>query len=249
MLYPQFFPGMYGEDTLDRALHILGLPNHKGDKFIAAGEISLFIRRCKVHNIIFNEVYSAEWGWDDPKPPCENAAAIFSNRLKPIAETNDADYSLKNGTEAKIIERVERAEEIEKELSTHQLEGKEAVVKVRVKQGEFRGRLLLKYDKCCLCGVSNPALLVASHIKPWSVCEPEERLDENNGFLLCPNHDKLFDSGLISFEDTGEIIISNELSEFDKLFMNIKPSMRIKNLNVDQRKFLNYHRINVFRGG
>ena len=107
----------------------------------------------------------------------------------------------------------------------------------------------MKYDKCCLCGVSNPALLVASHIKPWSVCEPEERLDENNGFLLCPNHDKLFDSGLISFEDTGGIIISNELSEFDKLFMNIKPSMRIKNLNVDQRKFLNYHRINVFRGG
>ena len=97
---------MYGEDTLDRALHILGLPNHKGDKFIAAGEISLFIRRCKVHNIIFNEVYSAEWGWDDPKPPCENAAANFSNRLKPIAETNDADYSLKIGTEAKIIERV-----------------------------------------------------------------------------------------------------------------------------------------------
>ena len=103
MLYPQFFPGMYGEDTLDRALHILGLPNHKGDKFIAAGEISLFIRRCKVHNIIFNEVYSAEWGWDDPKPPCENAAANFSNRLKPIAETNDADYSLKIGIKRQTL--------------------------------------------------------------------------------------------------------------------------------------------------
>lgn len=60
-------------------------------------------------------------------------------------------------------------------------------------------------------------------------------------FCYVLTHDKLFDSGLISFEDTDEIIISNELSEFDKLFMNIKPSMRIKNLNVDQRKFLNYH--------
>ena len=54
--------------------------------------------------------------------------------------------------------------------------------------------MLKKYhSKCCLCGVDDDALLVASHIKPWAKSDEHEKLDLDNGLLLCPNHDKLFD--------------------------------------------------------
>lgn len=58
------------------------------------------------------------------------------------------------------------AKKLTEEIEELHLEGesKKAVIKRRVNQGIFRDRLLQRYNKCCLCGVSNPALLVASHI-------------------------------------------------------------------------------------
>ena len=113
--------------------------------------------------------------------------------------------------------------EIETEIDNLSLEGKErvALVKTRVNQSVFRERLLNRYSNCCLCKVENPALLIASHIKPWAVSTAEEKLDADNGFLLCPNHDALFDGGYISFEDDGSILISKRLSAMDCTFTNV----------------------------
>ena len=67
--------------------------------------------------------------------------------------------------------------------------------------------------------------LIASHIKPWVVSDPAEKLDIENGFLMCPNHDKLFDQGWITFSDDGEIIISEDLPQRDRTFVNIRENM------------------------
>ncbi len=123
---------------------------------------------------------------------------------------------------------------------------KETVVKVRVNQGVFRDRLLKRFNSCCLCGLSNRNLLIASHIKPWNVCGPEEKLDIDNGFLMCPNHDRLFDQGWITFDDDGEIIIADRLTENDRVTLNIKNGMNIS-LTEKNRKYLQYHRKVVFK--
>lgn len=140
--------------------------------------------------------------------------------------------------------------EIDAELDDLHLEGKDrdAIIKIRVNQGEFRKRLLKKYDSCCLCDVTNPHLLIASHIKPWSECEDkEERLDPDNGFLLCPNHDKLFDQGYISFDDDGTILISPQLTSEEILCMHIDNSKSIGvNLNEKNKYYLRYHKENRF---
>ena len=138
--------------------------------------------------------------------------------------------------------------DVEKELSIDGLSGesRDAIVKVRINQGVFRDRLLQKYDKCCLCNVSNKNLLIASHIKPWSVSDKKERVDINNGFMFCPNHDKLFDQGYISFDDNGRILISDSLAVVDRIFMNVNDDMII-NLEEDNRKYLEYHRNNILR--
>lgn len=123
---------------------------------------------------------------------------------------------------------------------------KSALVKIRVNQGVFRDRLLKRYSKCCLCGVHNEAFLIASHIKPWIASSPKEKLDIENGLLLCPNHDKLFDGGWISFDDNGHILISNVMEASDKTFMNVRDDMEIF-LSEKNRQYMKYHRENVFK--
>lgn len=155
------------------------------------------------------------------------------------SEQSVSDENSKDAGEAiKIEEAVDQ-------LDLHGAD-REAVVKVRVNQGEFRERLLQRYSKCCLCGVSEPGLLTASHIKPWAVCEADEKLDVDNGFLLCPNHDKLFDQGFISFSDDGQIMISSSLSETNRIFLNVDSTMRII-LTPKNKEFLDYHRNYIFR--
>lgn len=72
---------------------------------------------------------------------------------------------------------------------------KEQVTKARKGQGKFRKNVIKKENKCRLTGVNKKDLLIASHIKPWKVSSNSERLDGNNGLLLSPHVDKLFDKG------------------------------------------------------
>ncbi|WP_114149300.1 HNH endonuclease signature motif containing protein [Paenibacillus sp. EZ-K15] len=80
---------------------------------------------------------------------------------------------------------------------------RDQVVKSRIGRGIFKQRLRALEEKCKLCGIDNPDFLRASHPKHWRVSNNKERLDQYNGFLLCPAHDFLFDKGLISFCDDG----------------------------------------------
>lgn len=139
-------------------------------------------------------------------------------------------------------------DEIDKEIETKQLQGeeREALIKVRVNQSAFRKLLMRRYTHCCLCDVDDESLLVASHIKPWAKSSHEEKVDVNNGLLLCPNHDKLFDRGYISFDNGGHIVISDELSKNCAISMNIKNDMQIE-LSNDNIKYMEYHINNVLK--
>ena len=159
---------------------------------------------------------------------------------------------VKNGLDAiKASDKAdeELVKEIEQEIDTMDLDGetKQALVNIRVNQTVFRKRLLRRYNSCCLCGIEKNELLRASHIKPWSVSEPAEKLDVDNGFLLCPNHDALFDQGLISFKNDGTIIMSSELSNVDRAALGIDARMKIVITNGNL-KYLKYHREKVFKG-
>ena len=98
---------------------------------------------------------------------------------------------------------------------------------------------------CCLCQVSNRGLLTASLIKPWSVSTSAEKLDQDNGFLMCPNHDRLFDKGYISFMDDGGILISDNLSEIDRASINVQSDMSVE-LTEGNRRYLQYHREKIY---
>jgi len=137
--------------------------------------------------------------------------------------------------------------EIDKQIDKVPVEGKDkmAYIKSRVNQGIFRDKLLERYDECCMCKIRDPHLLVASHIKPWAACEPKEKLDDDNGLLLCPNHDALFDKGYITFDDNGYVIVSDQLNQTDKKCMNLE-DIKLLYLTEGNKKYLEYHRTNIF---
>lgn len=104
----------------------------------------------------------------------------------------------------------------------------EKIVKARVSQGSFRRLLLLDHHQCNLCDISATSVLRASHIKAWSESSREERIDANNGLILCANHDALFDRHLISFEpNTGNICISASIDDEQREMLNLSDAFRL----------------------
>ncbi|MDF1822640.1 MAG: HNH endonuclease [Alcanivoracaceae bacterium] len=125
-----------------------------------------------------------------------------------------------------------------------------ALLKARIGQGQFRKALFAKSQggACLITGVSKPEHLVASHIKPWRNGSNDERLDPENGFLLTPSIDHLFDKGFISFENDGRIIPS-EAAEIDTLTKMGIPmaerAFRARMFSEGERRYLDYHRENI----
>lgn len=122
---------------------------------------------------------------------------------------------------------------------------KERLVKSRVGQGLFKNKLLIKSCKCAICGLNIKSLLIASHCKPWGKADNKERLDVNNGLLLCPTHDALFDKGLITFNENGQIIISKEIQKSQYKILNIDEYVRL-DFRSEQLPYIKYHREEEF---
>lgn len=126
---------------------------------------------------------------------------------------------------------------------------REATIKTRIGQSQFRNKLIQKYGKCCICEIKNNDLLIASHIKPWSESNPQEKTDyQNNGLLLCPQHDKLFDKGYISFTGNGTILISSLLNQNEYKLVNIQSDFKLNiELNNQLKIYMNYHKDKKFK--
>ncbi|MGN1458491.1 MAG: HNH endonuclease [Acutalibacteraceae bacterium] len=123
---------------------------------------------------------------------------------------------------------------------------KEVIAKVRTLQQSYRKKLLNTLKFCPITGISDKRLLVASHIKPWCISSSEEKLDIFNGFILSPLYDKLFDSGLITFTDKKEMILSSTLSEDTIKKLNIKNGI-YSDLPINGReKYLDFHNQKIF---
>jgi predicted restriction endonuclease len=100
---------------------------------------------------------------------------------------------------------------------------REAVVKARIGQGIFRDRLIAYWSTCAVTGCMEESLLRASHIKPWAKASLPERLSLYNGLLLSPALDACFDSGYVSFDDEGKILISERLGVATREYKRLCP--------------------------
>jgi putative restriction endonuclease len=119
------------------------------------------------------------------------------------------------------------------------------LVNSRLGQGLFKNNVRLNERGCRVTGVQLLHHLRASHIKPWSVSNNEERLHGCNGLLLAPHVDHLFDRGFISFASNGSLIVSSRMEPEVMSAWSLPMKSVVESFNSDQQHFLDYHREHV----
>ncbi len=140
------------------------------------------------------------------------------------------------------------ASEIGKDLSLDDTQ-KTALVQARRGQGQFKKNVHSIEKRCRITGVDRIDHLIASHTKPWRNCETaEERLDAENGLLLTPSIDHLFDRGYISFESNGGLLISPVAHHDSLQRMGVPTDARtnVGSFSSGQRQYLEFHRESIF---
>ncbi|WP_113626403.1 HNH endonuclease [Pectobacterium peruviense] len=129
-----------------------------------------------------------------------------------------------------------------------------AQVKTRIGQQLFRKRVLSNYgERCCVTGLEEPTLLVASHIRPWKTAA-EHRLNPSNGLCLSNLHDKAFDMGLISFNDSLEMLLSTRIKKLKSAISDVNfaqyegKQIYLPDAYPPDLSQMAYHREHIFLG-
>lgn len=147
-----------------------------------------------------------------------------------------------NRWEDHIVESIKQDKKVEETE-------REALVMARRGQGKFKRNVQQIESRCRITGVEKFEHLIASHCKPWRDCEShEERLNGENGLLLTPSIDHLFDRGFISFEGGGRLLVS-EVAHKESLRRMGVPVDEVKNVGSfteGQKRYLEYHREYLF---
>ena len=119
-----------------------------------------------------------------------------------------------------------------------------AIVQARRGQGVFKDNVRRVEKRCRITGVEKLEHLIASHCKPWRVASNEERLNGENGLLLTPSIDHLFDRGFISFEDNGQLIVSPvaDRPSLARMGVDTTRPVQVGSFTSEQKHFLDYHR-------
>ena len=131
-------------------------------------------------------------------------------------------------------------------------ETRKAIVQQRIKQAFFRRAVLSSYrGRCCISGVSEPRLLVASHIMPWSA-DKANRLNPSNGLCLSAIHDRAFDAHMFTLSDDWRVILSAPLKATKDAFLReVFCSIEDKQIEMPERfapepSFVAQHRRRMF---
>lgn len=150
------------------------------------------------------------------------------------------------------VEPLSSETEPESLLPSYYAESTTARTQIRVKQSFFRKAVLSSYEnRCCITGLADPRLLIASHIVPWSKDE-HNRLNPANGLCLSALHDKAYDRGLITVTADFEIRVSGQLQgQTSQLAQNYLLNLTGKKIDlpkkfIPNRDFLAYHAENIF---
>ncbi|MBS0570083.1 MAG: DNA (cytosine-5-)-methyltransferase [Proteobacteria bacterium] len=199
---------------------------------LASGRVGS-VNRSHLDEEVWNEFHT---DWDRLVLECAEiqTSLLHRRRLKPEPSDDDArDFALDDFTG----------------------ETREAIVQQRIKQGFFRRAVLSSYrGRCCISGVSDARLLVASHIVPWRE-DKTNRLNPSNGLCLSAIHDKAFDCHLFSLTDDARIVLSKQLMSIKDAFVReVFWSIEDKQIELPERfapnaAFIQKHRAATLDAG
>ena len=170
------------------------------------------------------DLLGTRWAEVDRDATIESAHQIETNE----ASEKEVERELRNRTDLSDTEKLQ-------------------LVKSRRGQGIYR-RNLESFEKACrITNVANLRHLRASHIKPWRASTTFEKLDGNNGLLLSPHIDHLFDQGFISFTGDGALLVSQQADVDTLILWGIEPEGNHGPFRPEQLPYLEFHREFVFK--
>jgi putative restriction endonuclease len=179
-----------------------------------------------------------------PVPMADVIVQLLGHRWAEVDRTISIDPNLKTETIEASEEQVEQELRNRTDLTeTDKLQ----LVRARRGQGVYRQNLEGFEKACRITGVKNRRHLRASHIKPWRASTTFEKLDGNNGLLLSPHVDHLFDQGYISFTDEGALLLSPRADVDTLLLWGIDPERSYGPFRTEQLTYLAFHREFVFK--
>lgn len=109
-------------------------------------------------------------------------------------------------------------------------------------RGAYRKSIINRWEnRCAVTSFSDSRILIASHIHPWKDANDDERLDVNNGILLSPTYDALFDRHLITFDNSGKIVLSQKVNTKEFVKIGVHGKEAITKLNSDNLSYLKKH--------
>lgn len=166
---------------------------------------------------------------------CDSSMGLYSLLLGMLQEAHDRYRADPEASEAAAIERIAGSPNYGDTM-------REQIGQARIGQGTFRAAVLALEPRCRVTGTAHARHLVASHIKPWAVCADGEHLDGANGLMLAPHVDHLFDTGLISFTDDGQLLLAPALDRSVLQAWHIDEDLNVGPFSVDQARYLAHHR-------
>lgn len=180
-----------------------------------------------------------------PEPLALVLAELLGNEILMVAR---ADVERRVDELTRVPEIVLWEEHLEQEIahsSTLPSTEKQQLVLARRGQGLFRRRVATTESRCRVTGVDRAEHLRASHCKPWRDCTTNaERLDGDNGLMLTPSIDHLFDRGFLSFEDDGRLLVSPvaHRASLQRMGVVVDRTVNVGPFTREQGKFLEFHR-------
>jgi hypothetical protein len=164
------------------------------------------------------------------------ARAILAKRVAAEMPAPSAAVGLEQWEEHELL--------VVRENASLEATTREALVLARRGQGLFKSKVARIEKACRVTKVDRMEHLIASHCKPWRDSSNEERLDGENGLLLTPNADHLFDRGFIGFEANGDLLISPVVHKESLRKLGIEPDRRtnVGKFTSGQQRYLEFHR-------
>lgn len=217
-------------------------------------EILLF---CRLHQKIKNKtqpnIYCGRLKYFEYEKNTNNPVHIIFESLDYDDQIENIDlkdiWNWKPGKKTTAIDKSKvissKREKSYKKPDTTERQG---LVTSRVGQGYYRQNILRRWQgKCAVSQMGIDKILIASHIVPWKDSNDDQRLDTGNGILLSPNLDALFDKHLISFENNGKILISDNIDKAELEKLGINKGLSLLKVFEDMYQYLEVHRKIFYR--
>ena len=181
------------------------------------------------------EFYDADY-FETPDRNGANRVGIrfFLNRIGVSIPVYPNQFELNSVNEDKI--------DVYESNNTPIITERSGLITSRVGQGAYRKRIIHRWEyKCAVTNFNRLNILIASHIVPWAQSNDTERLDVHNGILLSPTYDALFDKHLITFDNKGKIILSDQIEHSAYQKIGVTGNEQIQNLSQHNIHYLDRH--------